>query len=477
MIKRIKSSLSAKIFLITLALLVFCCAVTYGVIAWLVPKTYSNDLDAALDERVQTFLTALAQTSQGDSGILFDQFIQNNDAMLELYDASNRAVALPSQFQRAELAVESSAEAEAAYVGYAYEGYNGVTHRYPLTFSDSEKAYTLAVTGSGQPVNQLVRTLGAILPWLGAVILIISLVSAMLYARFVTRPVIQISGVSQKMSTLNFDWHCPETRTDELGTLARSLNELARRLSAALTQLTAANASLQNDIERERKLEKARMDFFSAVSHELKTPLTIIKGQLEGMLLGVGRYKDRDATLARCLAVTNSMEGLVQEILTISRLESSGLVLKKESFDLTGLVQQLHTDFEDLIVQHALQWQQPTMDCAVVSADRSLLKKALGNLIGNAVQYSPAGNRIVIDLHSTDVDALLTIENTGVHIPQDDLPKLFDPFYRLESSRNRETGGSGLGLYIVKMILDAHGTQYRIENTDAGVRVWIRFAK
>ena len=476
MISKIRNSLSAKIFLITLALLVFCCAATYGVIALVVPKTYSNDLDAALEERVNAFLHDVQKTEQADSGILFDQFLQNNDVVLELSNTLHQAIPVPTQFQLAELTSENANASEAAYVGFAYEN-AGVTHSYPLTFSDSDAVYTLAVTGSGQAVNQLVRTLGDILPWLAAVILVMSLISAMLYARFVTRPVLQISSVSKRMSDLNFDWHCPETRSDELGTLARSLNELSDRLSTALMQLTEANAALQGDIERERKLEKARLDFFSAVSHELKTPLTVIKGQLEGMLLGVGRYKDRDTTLARCLAVANSMEGMVREILTISRMESSGFALKKEPVDLTELMRELHAGFDDLIVTKELQWQESFAENAVVSADRRLMKKALMNLIGNAVTYSPGKNAICAEIRASNTDVLLSIENTGVHIPTEDLPKLFDAFYRVEASRNRETGGSGLGLYIVKMILDAHGAQYKMENTDAGVRFAIRFAK
>ena len=476
MISKIRNSLSAKIFLITLALLVFCCAATYGVIALVVPKTYSNDLDAALEERVHTLLHDVQKAEQADCGILFDQFLQNNDVMLELYNAANQAIPVPTQFQLAELTHEQANASEATYVGFAYEN-AGVTHSYPLTFSNSDTVYTLAVTGSGQAVNQLVRTLGDILPWLAAVILVISFISAMLYARFVTRPVLQISDVSSKMSDLRFDWHCPETRTDELGILAHSLNALSDKLSTALTQLTAANAALQGDIERERKLEKARLDFFSAVSHELKTPLTVIKGQLEGMLLGVGRYKDRDTTLARCLAVANSMEGMVQEILTISRMESSGFALKIEAVDLTELIRELHTDFEDWIVAKELQWQASFAENAVISADRSLMKKALMNLIGNAVTYSPNKNRICTEIRACDTDVRLSIENTGVHIPEADLPKLFDAFYRVEASRNRETGGSGLGLYIAKMILDAHGAQYKMENTDAGVRFTIQFVR
>ena len=166
----------------------------------------------------------------------------------------------------------------------------------------------------------------------------------------------------------------------------------------------------------------------------------------------------------------------MQEILTVSRMESSGFALRKEPTDLAALMRELHADFEDLLVHKGLRWSERLAGSAVVLADRCLLKKALGNLAGNAVSYSPSGNGIYIELRSSGGETLLSIENTGVHIPEDDLPRLFDAFYRVEASRSRETGGSGLGLYIVKRILDAHGAQYRMENTVAGVRFTVRFA-
>lgn len=119
-------------------------------------------------------------------------------------------------------------------------------------------------------------------------------------------------------------------RTDELGILGKSLNKLSQNLRAALTDLKKANAELEADIEREKKLEQAQLDFFSAASHELKTPITIIKGQLEGMLLGIGAYKDREKYLSRSLGVTQILESMVYELLTISRLQIHPEAVRQE---------------------------------------------------------------------------------------------------------------------------------------------------
>ena len=145
-----------------------------------------------------------------------------------------------------------------------------------------------------------------------------SLLCALVYSRYITRPIVRISGIAQNMAQLDFNWQCQETRRDEIGALSRSLNQMARRLSAALAELEAANRALQKEVERERELDRQRMSFFSAASHELKTPVTILKGQLTGMLEGIDVYRDRDKYLLRSLQVTGRMEKLIQE--TIDRL-------------------------------------------------------------------------------------------------------------------------------------------------------------
>ena len=139
-----------------------------------------------------------------------------------------------------------------------------------------------------------------------------------------------MSGIAGKMAELDFHWECGERRRDEIGKLGRSLDQMARRLSTALTDLESANLALRGEVERERELDRQRMAFFSAASHELKTPVTILKGQLSGMLEGVGVYQDRDKYLLRSLQVTGRMENLMREMLAISRMESGSAAVKRE---------------------------------------------------------------------------------------------------------------------------------------------------
>ena len=140
-------------------------------------------------------------------------------------------------------------------------------------------------------------------------------------------------------------WKCEVNRKDEIGVLAASLNEMAEQLNNALASLRSANWQLKKDIEREREQEKQRVEFFTAVSHELKTPIAIIKGQLEGMIYQVGEYKDRDTYLRRCMKTTNDMEALVKEILSAARMGGSDFHLERTDLDISQMLRKVCQQF------------------------------------------------------------------------------------------------------------------------------------
>lgn len=472
LIKKNKSSLRIKIFIVTFLLTSLCCMITYGIISWLLPKTYTTSLDAGLDSAVNSLLAQVENRTPIESGNLFDEFVMNqNGVLIQLFDSSNREIELPSQnsttfpvFVTSGIAIETDDSA-------AYRA----THNYIFTFADTNDVYTLAVAGSAQEVNLLKDTLGGVFLILIFVILLVAVLASIVYSYYITRPVLRISNVSKRMSELDFSWRCEENRTDELGTLARSLNEMSQKLSVSMTDLKCANEKLQADIERERALEQAQLDFFSAVSHELKTPITVIKGQTEGMLLNIGDYQDRNKYLARSLEVINTMENMVQEILTVSRMKSSKVELKKETIQFSNMLKQEYALFEDLIIRKDIDWNENIASDLSVIGDKALIQKVINNLISNAIFYSPEGSSIYLTAFAEDGAVQFGVENTGVHIPDTEIPKLFDAFYRVEYSRNKRTGGSGLGLYIVKTILEQHQAKYSIVNTEKGVLFTIQF--
>ena len=222
-----------------------------------------------------------------------------------------------------------------------------------VTFADRAETYQLLVVPPMRLANQAVEALSRAAPCLALALLAFSLLCAVGYSRYLARPIVRISSIAGRMAELDFQWKCGETRRDEIGALGRSLDEMAERLSAALAELEEANAALRGDMERARELERQRLAFFSAASHELKTPVTILKGQLSGMLDGVGVYRDREKHLARSLQVAGRMEALVGELLAVSRMESDG-ASRREAVELSALTAEKLAQDAELLEQRGM---------------------------------------------------------------------------------------------------------------------------
>jgi len=456
LIKKIRSSLSVKVFVLTAVLMAACCAVTYLCIARFSPYIYSHRLEDA-EELAQLAYLELPNHDFSESELKFDIQLYN-ETLEAQFDDEFVFYILPSD--SAELRSFDSVD---------------TTTRYRFRFADSDVEYTVFIAKNTEKESQITEALQKAIPVLSVVTLAVSIVAAFFYTVYMTTPIKRISEISKQMAALDFSGLCPVRRVDEIGVLSGSLNELSQKLSSALSELQSANKQLQADIDKERELERQRVDFFSAASHELKTPITIIKGQLQGMLCNIGRYKDHQTYLAESLEVTDTLEKMVQELLTISRLDTPDYICKKSEFDFSNLINKRLSAHEDLFMQRELTVEKSISPEVSVLGDMWLLQKVLDNLFGNAATYSPAGNRIFVKLWKDENKAKLTIENTGVHIPDGDIPKLFEAFYRVDQSRNRQTGGTGLGLYIVKTILNLHGAEIRIENTNQGVIVSVQF--
>ena len=467
MIKKIKSKLSIKVFLITLILMVVCCSVTYLCISHFAPYIYSHDL-AEVEELADMLSEELSHIPkeevqyfiQGYNDILTRQY--DNEFAFHLFQNSGKEIALPDINK---------------FTGNKIDDYKSTdtTGEYEISFVDSTETYILLLAKNTNKESQVVLALQKTLPILSVTILLVSVIAAFFYTWYMTKPIKKISKLSKQMADMNFSGLCPTNRTDEIGVLSYSLNDLSKKLAAALSDLQEANQKLQADIDMERRLEKQRVEFFAAASHELKTPITIIKGQLQGMLYQVGRYKDRETYLAQSLEITDTLGKMVQELLTISRLDTPGYTCKKSNLNLSNLINDRLTAFEDLFMQKDLTVEQSISPEVFISGDMQLLQKALDNILGNAAAYSEAGNQIIVKLWKKNEKANLTIENTGAHIPDEAISKLFEPFYRVDQSRNRQTGGTGLGLYIVKTILNLHEAKIEVANTLQGVIVSTQF--
>mgnify|MGYP003070271051 CR=1 FL=1 len=456
MVKKIKNNLSAKVFLRIAGLLILCSLFIYGIVMIFLPQSYTVVSSNRVEAEMKELTEMLPQTNFDQAKDAIDQFCQNNHAAVVLSGTDT--------------------ELRFGSVGHL-DNQKGeiITSAQEIQFADTNESYLISITASVSAGSELTMAFGELFPLLLVLIVVISALGAFLCSRILVRPVLEISRVSKRMANLDMTWECSVNRTDELGVLANSLNNMAKRLDATLKELEHANQKLREDMEHITELSRQRRDFFAAASHELKTPITIIKGQTEGMILNVGDYQNRSKYLSRSLEIINTMESMVQEILTVSRMKSSKVGLRKEKMDFSDLLKREYALFEDLIVQKEIDWNENISPALQIAADKMLIQKAINNIVSNAILYSPRGSSIYMDAFSKNGSVVFQIENTGVHIPEAEISKLFDAFYRMEQSRNRKTGGSGLGLYIVKTILEQHNIIYSLKNTDRGVLFSIRF--
>lgn len=227
------------------------------------------------------------------------------------------------------------------------------------------------------------------------------------------------------------------------------------------------------EIEREQQLTETQRYFFSAVSHELKTPIAAMSVLLEGMLANVGDYKDHPKYLRECLKLINSQKEMISEILEIVSLSEGKIVPAIEKLSIEQIVTDILQNYHALAETDGLRITT-NIPCGVtVLADPQMLKRALSNVVLNAVQNTPSDGEIRIWGEMVSDKYRLCVLNTGVKIPDDVLPKLFDPFYRIDKARSRKNGHSGLGLTIVQKTLEAMGIQFALENAPDGVLFWM----
>ena len=308
-------------------------------------------------------------------------------------------------------------------------------------------AYVAAETSD---ITELWQAFISIFFFTAVVVLCVAFITSSITSLRLTNPLKEIAETARKFGHGEYEVRVQgyEKRKDEVGELAEAFIAMADSIA---------------------KSEARRSEFVANISHELKTPVTILKGQLSGMLDGVGVYRDREKYLARSLQVAGRMEALVGELLAVSRMESDG-ASRREAVELSALTAEKLAQDAELLEQRGMTVLEALEPGLLVEGERALLGRAVENLLSNAALYSPEGAEIRVTAAGRGAQVVLTVENTGARIPAEALPHLFEAFYRAEPSRSRATGGSGLGLYLVRMIVERHGGTCRIENSADGVR-------
>lgn len=432
-----------------LVLLVACCIIIYGMVMVFLPKNYQSELESQATSDFYNLVAQVEQNGWEESSDRIFQFSTRNHASVKISDEWGNELLGVNVASTENMPSTSSPQMSCS-----------------ASFQQGGQTLQIYADVSLVAVAQSYDVLLKLIPFIAAVILLISIVGAVVCSRYYSKPLVDISNVAKRMTNLDMTWKCEVERKDEIGILAASLNEMSGRLSNAMDSLQAANEQLQQDIEREREQEKQRIEFFTAVSHELKTPLAIIRGELEGMVYQVGEYKDREYYLRHCMKITDDMGEIVKDILTAARMGGSDFHLERTELDISRMIEKACQKFRGRMEDKGMELRRNIQPDFHYKGNGQLMEKVFSNVLSNAVTYSLTGATVTVFLQ----DGVFSVENTGIHIEEEDLEQIFTPFYRVDKSRNRNSGGSGLGLYIVKTILDHHEVAYSMENTEDGVR-------
>jgi two-component system sensor histidine kinase VanS len=264
------------------------------------------------------------------------------------------------------------------------------------------------------------------------------------------------------------------------GFLAALVLMLAIAVLGAMLFAKKVTKPLEDEIIRERAMEENQRLFFSAASHELKTPIAAARALVEGMIAGVGDYSDTRKYLRECLKTLDSQARLVSDILEIVKLSDKENTPEASTIeiDLSELNNTVLAEYRPLaeLAGLLIQGEFPRVS---VLADRSLLQRVFSNVMANAVQYTPEGGTIKIASNEGSVEGKslrVSILNTGAHISKEAVSRLFEPFYRFDTARTRRDTQSGMGLAIVKKALEKMKLPFALENTDEGVLFWVDLA-
>ena len=306
--------------------------------------------------------------------------------------------------------------------------------------------------------------------YIGCVMVLASAVVIWLLTRRIVKPIQELTGISKRMAALDFEARYTSGGEDEIGELGHNFNQMSDKLERAISELKSANARLQKDIEEKTQIDEMRQEFLSDVSHELKTPIALIQGYAEGLKENISDdAESRDFYCDVIIDESAKMNALVKKLLNLNQLEFGNDQLSMERFDLAelirGVIQSSHILIEQKEAKILFQQQEPVY----VWGDEFKIEEVVTNYLTNALNHLEGERVIEITCREKDGRVVTTVFNTGKPISEEDMDKIWVKFYKVDKARTREYGGSGIGLSIVRAIMDAHGQECHVKSYTNGV--------
>lgn len=293
------------------------------------------------------------------------------------------------------------------------------------------------------------------------------------FSRRLTEPLRELAILSARMADLDFDAKYTSGGEGEIGVLGENFNSMSEKLQSTISELKNANFRLQQDIEQKEKIEKMRTDFMGNVSHELKTPIALIQGYAEGLREGVS--DDPESREFYCDVIMDEaakMNQMVKNLMTLNQLEFGDENVEFQRFDLTELIRGVLQSMEIVAQQKEARVQFRQKEPVYVWADEFKAEQVVRNYVSNAFNHLDGDRVVDVKIIPSGEKVKVTVFNTGAPIPEEDVPHIWEKFYKVDKAHTREYGGNGIGLSIVKAIMDSFHQKYGVKNYDNGVEFW-----
>ncbi len=322
-------------------------------------------------------------------------------------------------------------------------------------------------------INETVAVSNQLLAYIGMCAVVVSMIVVYFVTRRITNPILQLTNISKRMTELDFEAKYFVKGSNEIEQLGEHMNKLSETLEGTISELKSANNELQIDIEKKEQIDEMRKDFLSNVSHELKTPLALIQGYAEGLQECVQDDPDsRDFYCEVIMDETDKMNKMVKKLLTLNQLEFGNEIVTMERFDLTELIRSVINCSSILLNQNEIKLEFSEEEPLYVWADEFKVEEVMTNYLSNAIHHCEMDKQIRITYVRKEDCVRVCVFNTGKPIPAEDIDNVWIKFYKVDKARTREYGGSGIGLSIVKAIMDSFHRECGVENLTDGVEFW-----
>ena len=332
-----------------------------------------------------------------------------------------------------------------------------------------DNGYVLYIRMPISPIEESVKISNTVLLMIGGITLVVAGIIASFISRKFTNPILQLNDIANKMAKLDFSKKYRITDTeDEINELGRSINTMSDKLEATIKELQKNNIELEKDIEEKSKIDEMRKQFISDVSHELKTPIALIQGYAEGLIENVNSDEESRKFYAEViLDETNKMDKLVKQLLELMKLEYGKREFDNEKFNINELINEVLRKCSVMINEKNIKVYFENKEPIYVYADEFYMDQIITNYLTNAIKHAEEvekETKIEIKVEKVSNKIRVSVFNTGENIPEEDLQRIWGRFYKLDSSRNRQDGGSGIGLALVKAIMNNYRNEYGVEN-------------